>query len=231
MKITVIYGTQRKSTTYNIAQQFIAKLSQGDELKEFFLPDDAPAFCRGCFLCFDDYHKCPDYQALQPIIQSMVEADLLIFTSPVYVYHVTGQLKAFLDHFGFQWMPHQPNPAMFKKQALLIAAAAGAGTRSTLKDMRDSMLFWGIARTYSFGRNVAAANWAGVSDKIKGDIAGKVNRLAAKIIRDRQGLRPGLKVKTLFYAMGFMQKKYAFNPPDVAHWQAHGWLGKERPWR
>jgi multimeric flavodoxin WrbA len=206
MKIAVIYGTQRKSTTYNVAQQFIAQLAGGDEVKEFFLPKDAPAFCRGCFLCFDDFRKCPDYPVLQPIIEAMSEAELIILTSPVYVYHVTGQLKAFLDHFGFQWMPHQPNPAMFKKQALLIATAAGAGTRSTLKDMRDSMLFWGIARCYSFGRNVAAANWSGVSEKCKGAIAARVKSLSAKIKRDQKNLQPGLKVKALFYAMRFMQK-------------------------
>lgn len=104
MKITVIYATQRKSksSTYNIAQQFIRNLSEQNEVREFFLPKDMPEFCKGCWNCFTDYRKCPDYGYLKPILEAMLEADLLVFTAPVYVYHVPGQVKAFLDHFGYQ---------------------------------------------------------------------------------------------------------------------------------
>lgn len=92
--------------------------------------------------------------------------ELLIFTAPVYVYHVPGQVKAFLDHFGYRWMPHQPNGKMFKKQALLISTAAGAGTKSALRDLKDSMTFWGVARTYTFGKLVYATDWDTVDTKI-----------------------------------------------------------------
>ena len=86
-----------------------------------------PNFCRGCYQCFTDHTKCPDFAYIKPIADAMREADLLIFTALVYVYHVPGQVKAFLDHFGYRWMPHQPGGDMFKKQALLISTAAGAG--------------------------------------------------------------------------------------------------------
>jgi multimeric flavodoxin WrbA len=110
MKITVIYATGRKakSSTYNIAQQFIKQLSDGDSVTEFFLPKSLPNFCRGCWNCFSDYSTCPDYEYLKPILDSMLDSQLIIFTAPVYVYHVPGQVKAFLDHFAFMWMAHQP---------------------------------------------------------------------------------------------------------------------------
>ena len=232
VKITVIYGTQRraKSGTYNIAQQFIKLLSMGDDVTEFFLPQDMPNFCRGCFQCFTDYRNCPDYRYLKPITDAMNKADLLIITAPVYVYHVPGQVKAFLDHFAYAWMAHQPNPHMFKKQVLLISTAAGAGTKSTLKDLKDSMTFWGVARIHTFGRNVRAIDWDGVNDKTKLQIQKDIEELSKKIISRANDLQPSLKVKGLFYVMRSMHKKYQFNPVDVAHLKEHGWLEKARPW-
>ena len=232
MKITVIYGTQRKakSSTYNIAQQFIGQLSQGDDVTEFFLPRSMPNFCRGCWQCFTDYTKCPDYLYLKPMIESMTEADLLIFTAPVYVYHVPGQLKAFLDHFAYRWMPHQPMGEMFHKQALLISTAAGAGTKSTLKDLKDSMTYWGVARIHTFGRNVNAADWEAVSEKKRTRFQRDIVKISKIIKAASKDIKPTLNVKVLFYAMRLMQKKFHFNPPDVKYWQEQGWLEKERPW-
>ena len=232
MKITVIYGTQRKSksSTYNIAQQFIKILAEGDSVTEFFLPESMPNFCRGCWQCFTDYTKCPDYGYLKPMTDAMCGADLLIFTAPVYVYHVPGQLKAFLDHFGYRWMPHQPMKEMFEKQALLIATAAGAGTKSTLKDLKDSMTFWGVARIYTFGRNIAAADWDSVSEKKKLSFTKDIVRLSAKIRATSINVNPTLKVKSLFYIMRFMQKKFHYNDADVKYWENKGWLEKVRPW-
>lgn len=232
MKITVVYGTQRKakSSTYNIAQQFIQYLSGGDSVTEFFLPQDMPGFCRGCWNCFTDAARCPDYGYLKPITDAMDGAELLVFTAPVYVYHVPGQVKAFLDHFGCRWMPHRPNEKMFKKQALLISTAAGAGTGSTLRDLKDSMTFWGVARTHTFGKAVRAADWDTVDAKIKAEIQSDVEKLSNEILSIRGHVTPSLKVKALFYAMRFMQIKFHYNPADVAYWKGHGWLSKERPW-
>lgn len=230
MKITAIYGTQRKSCTYNIAKQFIEALLEGDELSEFFLPKDASNYCRGCFKCFEDYTNCPDYGDLKPILEAMLRSDLILFTSPVYVYHTTGQMKAFLDHFGYQWMAHQPRAEMFHKQALIISTAAGAGTKSAIKDIKDSTDFWGIANTYSYGKNVAAINWEDVSDKKKLEIQNQIQGLALKIKKKSSHVKPSVKVKTLFYMMRFVHKKYGFNPVDVAHWEKQGWLKNKRPW-
>ena len=231
MRVVAIHGTERKESTYHIARQFIEGLEVSeDKVQEFFLPKDAPNFCRGCFQCFTDFKKCPDYRYIHPIVQAMEEADLLILTSPVYVYHVTGQMKAFLDHLGYQWMPHQPNQTMFSKQALIISTAAGGGTKSTIKDLTDNMWYWGVAKVYTYGVNVAAANWKGVSGKKKAHIQKQVNRLAMKIKSERNRIKPSLKVKGLYYIMRSMQKKFGFSEADVEYWKKQGWLDKKKPW-
>lgn len=233
MKITAIYGTGRreKSSTYQIAQQVIQKLSGEDPVTEFFLPRAMPNFCRGCFQCFTDYTKCPDYEYLRPIIEAMEASDLLLITAPVYVYHVPGQVKALLDHFAYRWMPHQPSGAMFRKQALLISTAAGAGCRPTLKALKDSMDYWGVARTYTYRKNVRAADWDGVSEKLRQEIRRDVEGLSRRISAQAHGITPAWKVKGLFYIMRGMQKKYGFNAADVAYWKGQGWLEGARPWK
>lgn len=234
MNITVIYGTQRKakSSTYNLARRFLSRLSgPEDTVTEFFLPQSMPHFCVGCWNCFTDHTTCPHYGQLKPMVEAMLAADLLVFTAPVYVYHAPGQLKAFLDHFGYQWMSHQPRQEMFYKQALIISTAAGAGTRSAIKDVKDSLEFWGVARIYTFGRNVFGADWETLKAERREKLLTQADGLAQKIKAGSDHVRPSLKVKLLFYVMRFMQQKFHFNPADVRHWEAHGWLGSARPWR
>lgn len=233
MKITVIYGTERKSSTYNIANQFIEKLSNSKEVvKEFFLPRDLPNFCRGCGQCFlKDKSRCADYKYVEPILDSIEESDLIIFATPVFVYHVTGQMKTLLDHFAFQWMIHRPNEKMFKKQALIISTAAGGGTKSAMKDISDSLWYWGVGKTYKYGFNVRAANWKDVNENNKNKIKNDVNKISSKIKRESKNVNPSIKVKGLFYAMRLMHKKIELSKVDKDYWTEKGWLGKKRPWK
>ena len=138
MKITMIHGQNHKGSTCHIGQMLAQKI--GGEVTEFFLPRDFSGYCTGCVACIvKDESLCAHHEQLQPIVQAMDEADVLILTSPVYVYHVTGQMKAFLDHCAYRWMMHRPEERMFSTQAVCISTAAGAGMKSTNKDMADSL--------------------------------------------------------------------------------------------
>ena len=160
----------------------------------------------------------------------MDDADVIILASPVYVFHATGAMKAFLDHYGYRWMVHSPEGSMFRKQGVCIATAAGAGIKSTLKDMSHSLFFWGVARIYQYGVAVAATDWNGVSAEKKAAI-NKKTTMIAKQINSRVGhVKPDLRTKGMFYIMRMMQKK-GWNSRDVKHWEEHGWLEKKRPWK
>ena len=133
MKITLVYGQNHKGSTYHIARSLADKL--GGEINEIFLPRDFSDYCLGCTTCFiKGEDKCPQYYKLNPITQALDEADVLIFASPVYVFHATGGMKNLLDHYGYRWMAHRPSEKMFRKQAVVISTAAGMGMKSTNKD-------------------------------------------------------------------------------------------------
>ena len=146
MQIVMIHGQNHRGSTYHIGKMVADAL--GGTVTEFFLPRDFGSFCVGCNNCFmKDESLCPHHAKLKPITDAMDDADVLILTSPVYVYHATGAMKAFLDHYGYRWMVHRPEPAMFHKQAVCVATAAGAGMRS-MRDMQDSLFFWGVPKVY-----------------------------------------------------------------------------------
>ena len=146
MKITVINGSEKKGVTYKLKEIFLDELRNNAEITEFYLPKDCPEYCVGCTTCFmKDEHGCKDAEYVQKIENAMLEADLLVFTTPVYVYHVTGALKSMLDHFGYRWMVHRPAKEMFGKRAVIITQCLGGGNKSAAKDIKDSLSWWGVS--------------------------------------------------------------------------------------
>lgn len=229
MKITMIHGQSHKGSTYHIAKMLSEKLR--GEVTEFFLPRDFNSFCVGCTNCFARAETlCPHYEKLKPITEAIDNADVIILASPVYVYHATGAMKVFLDHYGYRWMVHRPEERMFRKQAVCISTAAGGGMKSTNKDMADSTFFWGIAKTYKYGVGVREVSWDRVDDKIKYRIEKKTSSLARKIRKNVGTVKPSIKTKAFFNVMRIVQKN-GWNETDSTYWQKKGWTGKKRPWK
>lgn len=230
MKIVIINGQNHKGSTYHIGKMLADKI-QG-EITEFFLPRDFSEYCVGCSQCFEtDEKKCPHYEKQQKILNAMDAADVVILTSPVYVYHVSAPMKNFLDHQGHRWMVHRPKAEMFRKQAVCISTAAGAGMKTTNKDMADSLFFWGVPKIYKLGIAVRAVNWNGVTDKKKAEIEKATEKLAEKIRNNAGKVKPGIKTRGFFAIMRMVQKKLGWCEPDVKYWNEMGWTKQVRPWK
>ncbi len=229
LKIVLIHGQNHKGSTYHIGRQLAEKLE--GEITEFFLPRDFGEFCTGCTACFmKGEANCPHHEKLRPIDLAMQEADVLILASPVYVFHVTGPMKAWLDHYGYRWMVHRPEEGMFTKQAVCIATAAGGGMRSTNKDMAHSLFFWGVGRVYRYGVAVRATAYSQISAKRNAAIDRKTTALA-KQIKNRVGrVKPGLKTRGFFALMRQAQRR-GLMETDSAYWREKGWTEKGRPWK
>lgn len=232
MKVVIVSGQNHRGSTYHAARMIADKLTRENDIKEFFLPKDFSDFCCGCTNCFEKSEKeCPHYEKLKPITDSVDAADVIILASPVYVYHCTGQMKAWLDHYGWRWLVHRPEEKMFSKQAVVVSTAAGAGMKSTNKDMKDSLSFWGIPKIYSIGTPVMAVSWNGVKPSVKAKIERKVNHIATKI--KHSGIKPRVSVKGRFFFTIFriVNRKGGMNPADSEYWKSKGWTEKKRPWK
>ena len=210
MKITVINGTELHGITYKLKEMFLEPFKGKAEITEFYLPKDGPGFCIGCKQCFGGRNDlCKDAACIQKIEKALLEADLLVFTSPSYVMHATGAMKAMLDHFGYRWMPHRPAKEMFGKRAMIITQCLGAGGKSTAKDIKDSLSWWGVSKikVCSF-KLMSDIHWDKIPEKKKAAMTAKLVKAAEQMRRIdyTRPARTSLITKLKFYAVRMLQK-------------------------
>ena len=238
MKITVINGTEKRGVTYNLKEIFLGELRDRAEITEFYLPKDCPGFCIGCTSCFRTYEsKCKDAEYTQKIEKALLEADLLVFTSPAYVFHTTGAMKAMLDHFGYRWMPHRPAKEMFGKRAVIITQCLGAGGSSAAKDIKDSLSWWGISYIRKCGfKLMSEIHWDKLPEKKRDAMTKKLTSLARKMLKIdySKPAHTGMITKIKFYMVRMLQTGLGKDNPeytDFKYWKSNGWIDGVRPWR
>ena len=238
MKITVINGTEKKGVTYRLKEIFLEQFRDKAEITEFYLPKDGPGFCVGCTQCFGKgQNLCKDAACVQKIEKALLEADLLVFTSPAYVFHATGAMKAMLDHFGYRWMPHRPAKEMFGKHAFIITQCLGAGASSTAKDIKDSLSWWGVSyiRKACF-KLMSEITWDKIPEKSRAKMTAKLKAEARRFasIDYTKPAHTNLITKAKFYAVRMLQTGLGKDNPeytDYKYWKANGWIDKVRPWK
>lgn len=238
MKITVINGTEKHGVTYKLKERFLERFKPNAEITEYYLPKDCPAFCVGCTSCFmRGEHTCKDHSYISEIEKSLLQADLIVMTSPAYVMHASGGMKALLDHLGYRWMPHRPAPEMFGKRAVIITQCLGAGAKSTAKDIKQSLSWWGVSKIGVFsGALMNDIFWEKLSEKKRKRLMNKIDKLSRKFakINYAKPARTKLITKIKFMLCRFIQKRVRKNGVDGLdgkYWEDHGWLDKNRPWK
>lgn len=238
MKITVINGTEKHGVTYRLKEMFLSEFQDKADITEYYLPKDCPNFCMGCTSCmFKGENTCKDADKISVIEKSLLEADLLVMTSPAYVFHATGAMKAFLDHFAYRWMPHRPAPEMFTKRAVVLTQCLGAGAKSAAKDIRHSLSWWGIPKIGVFtGALMSDIVWDKLSKRKQAELTRKIEKLSRKFARMdyTKPARTKFIIKIKFSFCRFMQKSLHKADPeylDGKYWAQQGWLDGVRPWK
>ncbi len=238
MKITVINGTEKHGVTYRLKEIFLSEFQGKADVTEYYLPKDCPAFCAGCAGCFlKGEATCKDADKVSVMEKSLLEADLIVMTSPAYVFHATGAMKAFLDHLAYRWMPHRPAPEMFTKRAVVLTQCLGMGAGSTVKDMKHSLSWWGISQIGVFSAALMGdIFWDKLPEKKQASLTRGVQRLAQKYARIdyTKPARTSLMTKVKFSFCRAMQKSLHKGDPaylDGAYWAQQGWLDGVRPWK
>lgn len=232
MKVCVLNGGPRKkSNTYKVYEEVKAALQEHDtlEITEFSAMHDFPDNCIGCYNCINKTNetKCPHREKVEPIEKAIIDCDILILLSPVYVLSVTSYMKALLDHFGYRYVVHRPHPSMRCKSALVISTAAGNATGRTNKFMADNLSFWGIPKIQKIGLRVFALNYDAMAERKKKKIKKQAKKTAKKLYKnyltkDKQSFT--LKFKFYKSIIKSTVKSYGAGNPDYDYWGKMGWL-------
>lgn len=238
MKITVINGTEKHGITYRLKEIFLSEFKDNADITEYYLPKDCPEFCNGCTNCIlKGENTCKDNEKVQKISRSLRDADLIVMTTPAYVFHATGAMKVLLDHLAYQWMPHRPAPEMFKKRAVILTQCLGAGARSAARDIQHSLAWWGISDIKTCSVSLMQdIYWDKLTDKKRSQLTKKVSHLS-KVCSNIDYSRPphtSLAVKFKFCFCRLMHKSLHKTHPeshDTNYWYHLGWLDHTRPWK
>ena len=118
--ILIISTSPRKgSNSEALAEAFAAGAREaGNTVELVSLRGKTVQFCRGCFVC-QETQRCVIHDDADALRQKALEADVLVFATPIYYYEMSGQLKTLLDRFN----PLFPSDYAFRDVYLMTAAA------------------------------------------------------------------------------------------------------------
>ncbi len=108
-KVTIIIGSARKKNTYHAVLQFMNHLKRmrNVDCELVKLSDYYLGICQGCFLCFEKGEElCPLKDDRDLLLEKITASDGVVFATPNYSFHCSGEMKVFLDRFGFAF--HRP---------------------------------------------------------------------------------------------------------------------------
>lgn len=231
MRILTIIGTSHNGNTRAITDLFLNEFKdEKNEFDEIILPNDFHEICCGCANCIlKGEDKCPHFSLVNPIIERMEKADLVIIATPIFVMSCSSGLKALLDHLAYIWLVHRPKESMFNKVGLIITSAGGSGVKDTVKLVKNNMFYWGISTIYNYGVTTMKMGSNYIDYKNKDKIKKQVKSKANKIKRSLKNRKVGLKTKFFFKIFGMTQKN-GWNKTDSDYWKNKGWLDGKKPY-
>lgn len=119
-KVVIISSSPRKNGNSETLAKELAKgaADAGNQVEFITLKDLKLEFCRGCLYC-QSHDRCVISDSVNGLLESVQNADVLVFATPVYYYSVSGQLKTFLDRLN----PLFPRENKFRDVYLVATCA------------------------------------------------------------------------------------------------------------
>jgi len=228
MNIVVFHGSPRKGNTYRATTIFMDELSKlgSVQFDDFFLPESMPEFCNGCQLCLGNhYDKCPHSKFTTPILNSILNADALIFTTPHFgACSMSGAMKNLLDHLDFLTLTIAPRKEMFSKKAFIISTATGS--TAAIKPIKKYLKNWGVNRVYSLGFRMLTNKWDSMPAVKQAKFEKALRKSARQFYRVPKRF-PYISTIFMYHINKFIIRKYVGegNYP-YEYWKEHGYFNK-----
>ena len=119
-KVLIISASPRRQGNSDIlCDQFaLGAKETGHEVEKVFLRDKNIKYCTGCYTCKKMKGVCAYKDDMPELLQKMIDADVLVLSTPVYFYCMNAQLKTVIDRTVARYTEIRD------KDAYLIATAA-----------------------------------------------------------------------------------------------------------
>lgn len=123
MKILVLTGSpHKKGTSAMMTDYFIeGAKNAGNEVLRVDTAFMNINSCLGCNYCRKNNQQCVQDDDMKYITKDLLEADIVVFVTPLYYFGITSQLKKVIDRF---YAPNETLRSQNKKSMLLVTGAA-----------------------------------------------------------------------------------------------------------
>lgn len=104
--VLILSGSPRKGGNSDLlCDEFMRGAKEaGNEVEKIFIADKKISPCRACYYCRRSGGECIIKDGMSDILQKIIDADVIVLTSPVYFYSVDAQLKAVIDRTVARWL-------------------------------------------------------------------------------------------------------------------------------
>ena len=135
-KVVVISSSPRKGQNSDtLCDEFVrGAIDAGHDAVKYFLEDIEFSSCKACYACKTPEMKCVQDDGIAPILEDMLEADVVVYATPVYYYEMCGTLKMFFDRC-YPIFRHLEN------QDYYIIMAAGSSCGDALTGLKSFIGF------------------------------------------------------------------------------------------
>lgn len=126
--VLVISTSFRKNSNSDIlSDKFIKGAAEaGHNVEKINLSDKTINFCKGCLAC-QKTQKCIINDDAREIAEKVLNADILVFATPIYYYSVSRQLKTLIDRLNPLYS------ADYKFRKVYLIATAAEDEKETIK--------------------------------------------------------------------------------------------------
>ncbi len=138
--ILVIKGSYRENGFTNRIWKDAVRDLENTEIKIFDTYSHKFKFCKGCNYC-EEAGKCV-YRDLDEFFKTFENADVIIFSSPVYNGSFAAPVKAIIDRFQVYYTSFYKNAKtqpIKKHRKVILLAAAGRKGKEALEEMEKNL--------------------------------------------------------------------------------------------
>lgn len=104
-KVLILSGSPRKGGNSDLlCDEFMrGAIEAGNDAAKIRIAKKKIGCCSACYYCRDHSGVCAKKDDMAEILQKMIDADVIVLSSPVYFYSIDAQLKALIDRTVARW--------------------------------------------------------------------------------------------------------------------------------
>ncbi|MBQ6182630.1 MAG: flavodoxin family protein [Clostridia bacterium] len=104
-KVLILSGSPRKGGNSDLlCDEFMrGALDAGNEVEKIRIAEKKIGYCSACYYCQKSGGVCAKKDDMAEVLQKMIDADVIVLSSPVYFYSIDAQLKTVIDRTVARW--------------------------------------------------------------------------------------------------------------------------------